>query len=283
MKYQTTQSEQLIVALTKFSPQSSKTTLKQWVSEGRVLIDGMIARKMDIVLEPGQTITLGSKVRYLESGVRLLYEDSDIMVIEKPAGLLSVATDFQTSDTAHAVLKREFRNRTIHVVHRLDQETSGVMMFACSDKGKEGMKELFAKHDLIRQYMAIVEGHLDTAEGTWTSYLYEMPNYKVYVTNDTQKGQIAITHYLVEAVSRRHSRLKLTLETGRKNQIRVQCQEAGHPVIGDRKYGSLSDPIKRLALHAHRLEFIHPVSGKKLAFLSPAPESFEKLVRGSLD
>lgn len=283
MKYQTTQSEQLIEALTKFSPQSSKTTLKQWVQEGRVLIDGMIARKMDIVLAPGQTITLGSKVRYLESGVRLLYEDADILVIEKPAGLLSVATDFQTSDTAHAVLKREFRNRTIHVVHRLDQETSGVMMFASSEKGKEGMKELFAKHDLIRQYMAIVEGHLDTAEGTWISYLYEQPNYKVYVTNDTGKGQIAITHYLVEAVSRRHSRLKLTLETGRKNQIRVQCQEVGHPVVGDRKYGAVSDPIKRLALHAHRLEFVHPVSKKKFAFLSPAPESFEKLVTGSLD
>jgi len=283
MKYQVTDSTPLIDAVGKLAPKSSKTTMKQWFSEGRILVDGSIARQLDMILQPGQTVALGPRTRYLDGGMRIFYEDRDLVVIEKPAGLLSVSTDFEKQDTAHAILKGAYSKRTVHVVHRLDQETSGVMVFALSEKGKEGLKKLFASHDLIREYQAIVEGHLDTMEGTWTSYLYEQPNYKVYVTNDTEKGQIAITHYLVEDVSRRHSRLKLTLETGRKNQIRVQCQEAGHPVVGDRKYGAKSDPIKRLALHAHRLEFIHPVSKKKLAFLSPSPESFERLVRGSLD
>lgn len=279
MKYQATDQISLMDALELLSPQSSKRTLKQWIEEGRISIDGSIARKATIQLQPGEIMTLGAKVRFLESGVRLVYEDADLVVIEKPLGLLSVATDFQTNDTAHAVLKRTYKKRTVHVVHRLDQETSGVMVFALSDQGKEGLKKLFAAHDLTREYVAIVEGHLDTAEGTWTSYLYEQPNYKVYVTNDTQKGQIAVTHYLVEGVSRRYSRLKLKLETGRKNQIRVQCQEAGHPVVGDQKYGAVSDPIKRLALHAARLEFIHPISKKKLTFLSPIPDSFKKLVK----
>lgn len=283
MKYQTTNEMWLIEALTLLSPKSSKATLKQWVEEGRVLVDGLIARKLQLQLKPGQVISLRAKVRYLDHGIRILYEDADVVVIEKPAGLLSVSTDFQKTHTAHAILKRSYKNRQVHVVHRLDQETSGVMLFALSEKGKEGMKDLFFRHDLVREYKAIVEGHLESQQGTWTSYLYEQPNYKVYVTNDTEKGQIAITHYVVENVSRRHSRVRLRLETGRKNQIRVQCQEAGHPVVGDRKYGAKSDLIKRLALHAYRLEFVHPVSQKKLAFVSPVPESFERLVRGSLD
>lgn len=278
MKYLTQEQIPLIEALSILSPQSSKRTLKQWVNEGRITINGSVVKK-ERMLQPGDLVALGAKKRFLESGVRLLYEDSDLVIIEKPRGLLSVATDFQTVDTAHAVLKRTYRKRTVHVVHRLDQDTSGVMVFALSEKGREGLKKLFAKHELKREYCAIVEGHFDTAEGTWTSYLYEQPNYKMYVTNDPQKGQIAITHYLVEGVSRRYSRLRLRLETGRKNQIRVQCQEAGHPVVGDEKYGAKTDPIKRLALHAMGLEFIHPVSKKKLTFQSPIPESFKRLVK----
>lgn len=283
MKYKAIQSIPLFEALALLSFGSSKNTFKQWIKEGRVLLDGKIVRKSDILINQEQVLTLGPKVKYLEEGIRVLYEDSDLVVIEKPMGLLSVATDFEIGFTAHAILKRAYHPKTVFPVHRLDQETSGVMMFALSEKGKEGLKTLFAEHNLVRQYMAIVEGHFDSAEGTLTNYLYEDQKYKVHVTKNKELGQLAITHYLVEGVSRRHSRLKLTLETGRKNQIRVQCQEAGHPVVGDKKYGAKSDPIKRLALHAHRLEFVHPINGKNLAFLSPAPESFERLVRGSLD
>jgi 23S rRNA pseudouridine1911/1915/1917 synthase len=282
MKYIAIHEIPLFQALEFLAPKSSKTAFKQWIEEGRLLLDGSIVRKTEIILEKGQTLSLGPRIRYLEERMRMLYDDADLVVIEKPRGLLSVSTDFEEGDTAHAILKRSFR-RPVHVVHRLDQDTSGVMVFALSERGKMGLKNLFFKHDLLREYMAIVEGHFKVLQGTWTSYLYEDSNYRVYVTKDSEKGEIAITHYQVEGISRRHSRMRLILETGRKNQIRVQCQEAGHPVVGDSKYGAVSDPIKRLALHAHRLEFVHPISGKKLAFLSPVPESFERLVRGSLD
>lgn len=283
MKYKATKAIPLFEALAVLSEGSSKNTFKQWIKEGRVLLDGKILRKSDILVEKDQVLSLGPKVKFLDEGIRILYDDADLVVIEKPLGLLSVATDFEVTDTAHAILKRAFHPRVVYPVHRLDQETSGVMMFALSERGRDALKDLFAEHRLVRQYMAIVEGRLESAEGTWTSYLYEDQKYKVHSTTNKTLGQLAITHYLVEGISRRHSRLKLTLETGRKNQIRVHCQDAGHPVVGDKKYGATNDPIKRLALHAHRLEFVHPISGKKLAFLSPAPESFEKLVRGSLD
>jgi 23S rRNA pseudouridine1911/1915/1917 synthase len=283
MKYKATKATPLFEALAGLSEGSSKNTFKQWIREGRVLLDGKIVRKPDISVEKDQVVSLGPKMKYLEEGIRILYDDADLVVIEKPLGLLSVATDFETLDTAHAMLKRAYHSKTVYPVHRLDQDTSGVMVFALNERAKEGLKALFAEHRLVRQYMAIVEGHLESAEGTWTNYLYEDQKYKVHITTNKELGTIAITHYLVEEVSRRHSRLRLTLETGRKNQIRVQCQAAGHPVVGDKKYGATSDPIKRLALHAHRLEFIHPISGKKMAFLSPAPGSFERLVRGSLD
>lgn len=278
MKYEIQEAMTLFEALLKLSPQSSKNTLKAWLEGGRITVDGAIEKKMDLLLQAGQNVCLESKTRLLEGNIKLLYEDGDLLIVEKPAGLLSVATDFQTVNTAHAILKRTYRKRLVHVVHRLDQETSGVMVFALGEKSKEALKKMFEKHDLVREYIAIVEGHLEEAEGSWTSYLYEQPNYKVYVTNDTEKGKIAITHYLVEAVSRRYSRLKLKLETGRKNQIRVQSQEAGHPVVGDSKYGAKTNPIKRLALHAHRLEFIHPFTKARLVFTSPPPESFKRLV-----
>lgn len=283
MKYKALTTSPLFEALILLAPNTSKNTFKQWIKEGRVLLNGRIVRKSDLMVEKDQILSLGPKVKFLEEGIRVLYDDADLVVIEKPIGLLSVATDFEIAETAHAILKRAYHPRVVHAVHRLDQDTSGVMCFALSEKGKEGLKKLFFDHDLIREYMAIVEGRLESAEGTWENYLYEDKNYKVHVTKNKELGQLAITHYLVEGVSKRHSRLKLTLETGKKNQIRVQCQEAGHPIVGDNKYGALSDPIKRVALHAHRLEFVHPVSGKKLAFLSPAPEAFERLVRGSLD
>lgn len=278
MKYIATQTISLLEALSQLSPQSSKTTLKEWLSEGRILLDGEIIRRVNYTLHPQQILTLGPKVRYLEGGIRLLYEDDDLLVIEKPEGLLSVSTDFEHTQTAFALVKKAFRSRQVHVVHRLDQETSGVMCFALSERGKIALKDLFAAHDLLREYVGIVEGHLDESNGTWSCYLYEDDFYRMHVTEDPTKGQLAITHFLVEKTSKRYSRLRLRLETGRKNQIRIQCKTAGHSIVGDKKYGAKGNPIKRMALHAERLEFVHPISHKKLKFFAPAPEKFKRLV-----
>ena len=136
---------------------------------------------------------------------------------------------------------------------------------------------MLEKRLIKREYRAIIEGSLNKKTGTWKSYLYEDQSFKVHSTDDASKGKRAITHYEVLASTKKYSYLRLNLESGRKNQIRVHCQDAGHPIIGDTKYGAVSDPLKRLCLHAHKLTFQHPISGKTMTFESPVPKEYSKL------
>lgn len=283
MKYKCEDKTPLDLALGKIAEGASRRAMKQWVQEGRVLINGFIAKKLDITLPEGSIVSLGPKCRFLEEGIKVLFEDRDLVIIDKPEGLLSVASTFEKGETAHALLKKAYHPREVFVVHRIDQDTSGVMAFALSERGRDGMKELFFNHDLVREYIAIIEGQLKPYRGTWSSYLYEDRNYRVHTTDDPTKGQLATTHFRVEAHTKKFSRVRFTLETGRKNQIRVHCGEAGFPIVGDVKYGAAKSPIGRMALHARRLEFIHPMTKKKLSFTSPLPESFDKLVPGTND
>lgn len=278
MKYTASAPLPLLEALVLLCPSSSKTTLRSWVKEGRVTIDGDTAANANVVIEKGQTVSVGHRKRFLPGGITILYEDSDLVVIDKPAGLLSVATAFDKSQTAHAILKSHYRSRKVQVVHRLDQETSGVMLFAFSDAAFEKLKKDFEVHAIRRSYSAIVEGTLSPQSGTWKTLLYEDGNYVVHVTEDPTKGKEAITHYVVKSQNKRYSWLEVTLETGRKNQIRVHCQAAGHPIAGDKKYGASAQPIKRLCLHAHLLAFTHPVSHKAMEFISPPPDDFYKVI-----
>lgn len=267
----------LLELLTAIAPDSSKTTLRSWIKEGRVTVDGKIVKKGDLPIAKGQKIALESKPRYTKTRLRILYDDDDLVVIDKPEGLLSVSTAFDKTNTAYTLLKAHYHPRKVRIVHRLDQETSGVMLFALSEKGCHGLKKLFEKHDIKRTYCAVVEGKVIPSKGTWRSYLYEDSRYVVHSTEDPEKGVLAVTHYKADRISSRFSQLTLTLETGRKNQIRVHCQQAGHPIAGDKKYGAATHPLKRLCLHAASLEFIHPVTGKAMRFSSPVPESFHRL------
>lgn len=264
----------LLDLLAKFFPDSSKATLRALISDGRIYIAGVVAKSAKQQVNKGQEIGLKDKVRMVENQIPIVYEDNAIIVINKPEGLLSVSTVFEKAETAHALLKRKYFPRPIYVVHRLDQDTSGVMVFAFSEQSLEGLKKKFLTHDIERRYTAIVEGKLTLQKGTWQSYLHENANYVVKSVEDSEEGELAITHYEVKACNRIYSRLELTLETGKKNQIRVQCQDAGHPIVGDKKYGSRSNPLKRLGLHAHYLAFAHPLTGKKMSFSSPVPDSF---------
>lgn len=268
----------LLECLAKLAPDSSKSTLRSWIKEGRVSIDGKTAKRGDELIAKGQKVSLGQKPHFAEGKLRILFEDKHLVAIEKPEGLLSVSTAFEKTDTAYAMLKRHYHPRKVHVVHRIDQDTSGVMVFALSEEGLKGLKELFEKHDIHRAYYAIVEGQVTPAKGTWQSYLYEDARYMVHPTDDPSQGTLAITHYQVEKMSPRYTLLKLTLETGRKNQIRVHCLQCGCPIAGDQKYGAKTDPVKRLCLHAAILEFHHPVTGKLLKFASPLPDSFTTLL-----
>jgi len=269
----------LLEALKELSPESSKTTLRSWIKDGRVSVGGEVIKEVNHQVHQGQEVALGAKPKFVKNfGLRIYFEDNHIVVVEKPAGLLSVATNFETGKTAHALLKDHYKPKRVFPVHRLDQETSGVMVFALNDKARDALKVTFEKHAIERVYIAILEGQLTSLEGSWESYLIEDATYFVRSTTDRERGKIAITHYEVLSSTPRNTTVKLKLETGRKNQIRVHCQDAGHPIVGDVKYGATTNPIKRLCLHAHILAFEHPITKQKLRFESPIPENFQRLM-----
>jgi tRNA pseudouridine32 synthase/23S rRNA pseudouridine746 synthase/23S rRNA pseudouridine1911/1915/1917 synthase len=267
----------LLDILALLAPESSKNTHRSWVKEGRILIDSSPAQQTGTLVLKGQIVELTQRKRTIKPGIHVLYEDRDLVIVNKPAGLLSVATAFEKETTLHELLKAHYRSRKVCVVHRLDQETSGVMVFALNQPACERLKDIFEAHAIKRAYTAIVEGELP-GSGTWESFQYEDKRYRVHETEDRNRGKLAITHYRSDAVSRRYSWLTLHLETGRKNQIRVHCASAGHPVVGDKKYGAKSNPVKRLCLHAHLLAFQHPFSRKHLDFHVPEPEEFYRLM-----
>jgi tRNA pseudouridine32 synthase/23S rRNA pseudouridine746 synthase/23S rRNA pseudouridine1911/1915/1917 synthase len=278
MKYIASSDLSLLEALTQLSPQSSKNTLRSWIKEGRVQVNDMTVKNASSLVLKDQCVTVGQRKKIIRPGIPILYEDRDLVVIDKPSGLLSVASAFEKGETLHALLKAHYQPRKVFVVHRLDQDTSGVMVFALNQEACDQLKDLFEAHTIERAYTAIVEGQLLFPAGTWQSYQYEDSQYVVHETSDETQGRIAITHYQTLASSKRYSWLQLRLETGRKNQIRVHCQSAGHSVAGDKKYGAQTSPIKRLCLHAHLLAFQHPFTKKSLRFESPVPEEFYRLM-----
>lgn len=269
----------LIDLLAVLAPECSKTTLRSWIKDGRVTVDGQAQKIASTIVTAGQTVAVGAKMTWIDDQIPILYEDRHLIALNKPEGLLTVATNFQRTKTLHAMVKDHYRPKKVYVVHRLDQDTSGVILFALSEEGYSGLKTLFEKHDIERSYYAIVEGHMKSESGTWTSYLHEDNNYVVKSVDDPTKGRLAITHYRILGSSPKYTCLQLTLETGRKNQIRVHCTDSGHPVVGDKKYGSTIDPLKRLCLHAQLIAFRHPVTDVPLRFSSPIPEAFKRLVK----
>lgn len=278
MKRIATEDQSLLEALSSLFPECSKTSLRSWLKEGRITVDGKTVKIGSTPVSKGQSIALGQRIKLAADKIKIYYEDDHLVVVEKPAGLLSVSTNFEKADTLHSMLKKHYRPRKVFVVHRLDQDTSGVMLFALNEKACDRLKGMFEAHDIERVYCAIVEGRLQPEAGTWRSYLYEDPNYVMHSTDNPKAGQLAITHYEVDNQSKKYSALTITLETGRKNQIRVHCKDAGHPVCGDKKYGAEKDPIRRLCLHAHVLAFSHPITKKQMRFVSPIPEAFQKLI-----
>ena len=207
--------------------------------------------------------------------IRIVFEDPSVIVIDKPAGLLTMATDTERSRTAYAWL-REYAGRKkpsekIFIVHRLDREASGLLVFAKTIEAKERLQDQFKDHSAGRRYIAVVEGRVGMDEFTIRSYLAENKAYLVFSTPNKRLGKLAITHVRVLKRNPKTTLVEVRLETGRKHQIRVHLAERGHPIIGDKNYGSGADPIRRLALHAANLEFTHPSTRKRMQFESPHP------------
>jgi len=213
--------------------------------------------------------------------LNIIYEDKDIIVIDKPAGLLSVSTDKKDELTAYRLTNEYLRNKRarVFIVHRLDRETSGVMLFAKSEKVKLKLQDNWDDFVTVRGYTAVVEGKVSPNERKITSWLKQTKSLIVYSSNRENDGKLAITNYKVLRASSKYSLLELNLETGRKNQIRVHMKDIGHLVVGDKKYGAVTNPIGRMALHASVLTIKHPTLHEKMQFESPTPEVFTKLFK----
>ena len=220
--------------------------------------------------------------RHLPRGLEILYEDKDILIVNKPAGLLTVRTQTNKTRTAYYILTDYVRKgclkprNQIFTVHRLDQWTSGVLVFAKSEEIKLRLQDRWKETE--KKYLAVVYGRLDKKEGIITSYLAENKAFVVYSTPDPAKGKLSRTAYKVLKETSRFSLLEITLLTGRKNQIRVHLADKGHPVVGDRKYGKSADSRKRLALHSKSISFKHPANGEQMTFETKLPDYFNKLM-----
>ncbi|MFC2149233.1 RluA family pseudouridine synthase [Candidatus Auribacterota bacterium] len=218
-------------------------------------------------------------------GIEIIHEDRDILVVDKPAGLLTIATDMEQEKTAYHILTDyvrkgcyKSRNR-VYIVHRLDKGTSGVLIFAKSEEVKRNLQDQWANTE--KKYLTLVHGGISPKEGTISSYLAENINHKMFSTHNASKGKLSHTAYKVLKETKGFSLLEISLITGRKNQIRVHLADKGCPVVGDKKYGNARDPHKRLALHAKSITFNHPHSGKQLTFDAKIPGWFNGLNMGS--
>jgi tRNA pseudouridine32 synthase/23S rRNA pseudouridine746 synthase/23S rRNA pseudouridine1911/1915/1917 synthase len=225
--------------------------------------------------------------RHLPRGVEILYEDKDILVVNKPAGLLTVGTRTNKTRTAHYILadyvrKGSLRSRNrIFIVHRLDQWTSGVLVFAKSQYVKLRLQARWKETE--KKYLAVVHGSPARKQDTISSYLAQNKAYVVYSTTDAAKGKLAHTAYKVLKETKQFSLLEIDPLTGRKNQIRVHLTDIGHPIVGDRKYGKAPDEHKRLALHSKSISFKHPITSKPMTFETRLPAYFKELMGRDAD
>lgn len=265
-------------------PNKSRNNIKSLLSNKQVFVDGKAIKQFNHPLAPGQEVEIRwnripEEKQY--RGISIVYEDRDIIVIDKHAGMLSIAVDNRESQTAYNMLsthvKKQNSDNRIFVVHRLDRDTSGLMMFAKSEKVKHDLQTNW--NDLIveRTYIALVEGVVEEADGIVSSYLRESKAMIVYSSQNPKDGLKAVTQYQVMKTGKGYSLLKVKLRTGRKNQIRVHMKDIEHPVVGDKKYGSITNPIGRLGLHALVLAFRHPVNKELLRFKTPIPRKFMRL------
>lgn len=258
----------------------SRSRAKAILSGGGVRVDRKNTRQFDLELRPGQVVEISKrkpKGELQSKFVKIVYEDPQIIVIEKAPGILSMATShhaFCVKQVLDDYFHRTHQKCTAHVVHRLDRDTSGLLVYAKTLQAEQILEHNWRDIVTDRRYLALVSGELPQKQGCVESWLKDNKAYFTYSSPVDNGGKYALTHYRVLRTDGKHSLVELKLETGRKNQIRVHMQDLGHPVCGDIKYGNGDDPIGRLALHAYRLNFYHPMTGEPLRFETPVPKGF---------
>ena len=251
----------LLIDFLKNNIEKSKNNIKSFISNGCCYVNDLVVVKANYLLHSGdKLVVILKQIRDKKYGlINIIYEDNYFIGINKPSGLLSVSTDKRETDTAFNIVKNYVKGK-LYVLHRLDRDTSGILLFCKDEKIKNNMQDSWNDVVLTRGYLAVV--NRINGSGTIKSYLYEDKNFNVRSCNDPKKGKLAITNYKVIKSSKNYSLLQIFIETGRKNQIRVHMNLIGTSILGDKKYGG--NKAKRLYLHSNILEFIHPVSGKNV-------------------
>lgn len=254
------------------------------ILQGRgITVDRQLVTRYDFPLEPGMVVRVSKYRRKTELAsrwLRIVYEDKDIIVIEKNPGILSAAStggQFCVKTILDEYFQRRHFKCHAHVVHRLDRETSGLMLYAKTIEAAMCLENDWKGRVFDRRYIAVVGGEMKQEGGTVESWLKDNKACVTFSSPTDNGGKLAITHFRVLERSEKYSLVELRLETGRKNQIRVHMSDLGHPVCGDEKYGSTQNPLHRLCLHAYRLFLFHPVTGQRMEFETPYPTDFTNL------
>lgn len=281
------QSAELLAYLFATWPDEKKKQIRTWLKYQAITVNGRPVTQFNHPLQPGDVVAIRSDrfaapKTVLPSGIKILFEDAAIIVIDKPENLLSIASEAEQEKTAYFQLTdyvrqgRDNARDRIWIVHRLDRETSGLMVFAKTPQAKEALQ--IGWDQVEKRYEAVVEGRLRADQGVFESDLDETNPFKVRSAPRSATTRHAVTHFRVLARREWRTLVGLTLETGRRHQIRVHLADAGCPIVGDKKYDAKSDPLKRLALHACALRFPHPETGKEMRFESPLPKELARLV-----
>lgn len=269
-------------------PEVKRTKIKQWLRFDAIKVNGRTVTQHDHSLQPGDVVSIQPqkappKTTPLPAGLSIVHEDDELLVIRKPVNLLTIATDTERDKTAFRIMTDYLRESShgrqdrLWIVHRLDRETSGLLVLAKSEDSKTWLQENWARMD--KRYLAIVEGIVPNPSGKIVTYIDETQPHRVFSTSHASPtAREATTHYRVLSTGYGRSLLEVTLETGRRHQIRVQLASIGHPIVGDEKYGAKSDPVKRIALHASDLKLLQPEDERELTFHSPLPQELTRLV-----
>lgn len=282
-----TETKQLLAFVSEKIKDKSRTDLKAWLRHGHFRIDGTVATKFDAPVPPKGKVEINVARPFVvlrNPRLQIVYEDDDVIVINKGYALLSVGTQSHRKEESAFSILRDYvktqnpRNK-LYVVHRLDRDTSGLMMFAKTEEAQEILRHNWNNMVLDRLYVALLEGFVKEDSGYMKSRLTENSQFVVYSTENQDEGKLALTRFKVLKRANGLSLVEFSLDTGRKNQIRVHASEMGHPISGDRKYGARESRLHRLCLHARTLRFAHPITRKDMRFELPIPSRFMEAVK----
>lgn len=274
--------ETLMEFISRMRPDNKRNDIKKWMKYGHLKVNGIVTSAFDTPVNPGDEVQFNASrpfPSFHHHRIEIVYEDADVIVINKGYGLLSVPTqNNKKEENAYEILRNyvkevDPRNK-LFIVHRLDRDTSGLMMFAKSEEAQNVLRHNWNNIILERLYVAVLQGYLEQDKGYVKSRLAENSQYVVYSTENQDEGRLAVTHYEVLGRGNGLTLAQFSLDTGRKNQIRVHAKDLGHPIAGDKKYGATKSPLHRLALHARTLRFAHPITRKDMNFETPVPKKF---------